>query len=143
MKFRVGCISYDLALTKLNKVTSPFEDVLNKNLGSVEYGSNINQISIFFVSLNDDEELDQKWLSKLNKIGKFKIPFSKNEEWRGYFGLGIHIKPSRVNSNSESDLRIILLNKLKNQMECTGRKIPTNLNYEKLVSDIKQILKIT
>lgn len=140
MKLRVTSITDSEVGKLINAITTALEDRLRPLLEPKQYGGGIEQLTIFFISVDSDPLENERYCSANNRSGRYKDMLTGKSV--RYLGIAIPIDPQVVLSSSRAALHKLAESKLLETLETPPYAMPKQFDQKLLFSDVKAELSL-
>jgi hypothetical protein len=138
MKLRVTSITASEVGELINSVTTSLEDRLRPLLEQRDYGGGIQQLALFYVSVDSDPLENERYCCTNNRVGRYKDILTGNMV--SFVGIAIPIDPKRVLNSPREGLPKLLQGLLLEELEAPAYALPRKFESQRLVADLKAAL---
>jgi len=138
MKLRITSITTSEVGERINSVTTALEDRLRPLVASREYGGDIQQLAVFFVSVDSDASANERYCIVNNRAGRYKDMLTG--ELVRFVGLAVAVDPAIVLSSSRGALPAILQGLLLDELAAPAYALPEKFDRQALLADLRAAL---
>ena len=138
MKIRITSVTAPSVGKSINDVTTTLEDFLSPAFQGKQYGGNIEQLTVFYVSVESEPSENFQYCQKHNRSGKYKDVLSG--KMVSYIGLAVPINPDQVIDEGPPLLRALLIQGLFTELEHPPYQFPRNFDRQRFLDDLRLAL---
>jgi hypothetical protein len=138
MKLRVTSITATDVGALISGVTCRLEDRLRPILEPKDYGGDIDQLAVFFVSVDADAVANERYCVANNRAGRYKDLLTG--KMTRFLGISVAVDPRLVLSSSKDALPRLLETLFLDELKSPAYAFPKKFEHRRLVADVTSAL---
>jgi hypothetical protein len=138
MKLRITSITASEVGDLINGVTAALEDRLRPRIEPVDYGGNIQQFAVFFVSVDSDPLENERYCLANNRASRYKDLLTG--QMVQFVGMAIPVDPDTVLGSPQAELPKLMEGLLLAELESPAYAMPKKFDRQRLLADLKAAL---
>lgn len=138
MKIRVTSITNSEVGELINNVTTRVEDQLRPAVELEDYGGGIEQLTVFFVSVDSDPIENERYCVANNRASTYRDMFSGKTV--RFVGIAVPVDPQIVLSSSKEALARLMRDLLFDELTAPAYAMPKKFDRARLLADLKTAL---
>lgn len=138
MKLQVTSITESGVGKLINSVTNSLEDRLCPVLEGQDYGGGIQQLVVFFVSVDSDPMENERYCHANNRAGRYKDILTG--KMVRFVSIAVPVDPMSVMGSSQESLPRLLQKLFLEELEEPAYELPGKFDRQKLLADLRGAL---
>ena len=138
MQLRITSITTPEVGKLISDVAVALEDRLHAYIESQDYGANIQQLAVFFVSVDSDPLENERYCVANNRASRYKDLLTGNMV--KFVGVAVPVDPALVLRTSPEALPKILQNLLVDELAAPAYALPKKFDNRRLADDLSAAL---
>lgn len=139
MKLRITSITASEVGELINSVSTALEDQLCPVIELRDYGGDIQQFIVFFISVDSDFLENERYCIANNRASQFKDRLTG--KMVRYVGLAVPVNPAVVLDTPKEALKKNLQNLLLEELAAPPYAMPKKFNRQALLDDLRVALQ--
>lgn len=138
IKLRITSIAASEVGQLISNVTTVLEDRLRPHIEAQDYGADIEQFAVFFVSVDSDALENERYCVVNNRSSRYKHLLTG--KMVKFVGIAVPVDPALVLQTSPEALHKILQDLLLEEMATPAYALPQKFDRQRLEADFRTAL---